>query len=291
MTFAVVLKTLVLLRIPFSVLLAPVFLLALSQAQVINQSSAWWSFLILHLLVYPASNGYNSYVDRDTGSVGGIQNPPQPTIHLYYTTLALDLCAVVLAFVTCGAPFALLIVPYILASRAYSSPTIRLKKYPVLSFLVVVFFQGAYTCYAAFTGISGHFPAPDVPLFLILAACSLQIGAAYPLTQVYQHEQDRQSGIRTMSMLLGVRGTFVFSAILFGACAAAYGSYFMITGRFMHFLLLSAFFFPVLLYFLQWYRRVSANPAAASYRSTMNMSAVSAAAMITCFLLLFFLGH
>jgi hypothetical protein len=30
-------------------------------------------FVILHLLLYPASNGFNSYHDRDTGPVGGQQ--------------------------------------------------------------------------------------------------------------------------------------------------------------------------------------------------------------------------
>ena len=32
-------------------------------------------FVILHILVYPASNGYNSYMDRDEGSIGGLKNP------------------------------------------------------------------------------------------------------------------------------------------------------------------------------------------------------------------------
>jgi hypothetical protein len=32
-------------------------------------------FIILHLLVYPASNGYNSYMDRDETPIGGLKNP------------------------------------------------------------------------------------------------------------------------------------------------------------------------------------------------------------------------
>ena len=66
-------NTLKLLRIPFSILLMPIFLLAVSQAEVINIYKTILSFIIIHLLVYPASNGYNSYIDRDEGSIGGIE--------------------------------------------------------------------------------------------------------------------------------------------------------------------------------------------------------------------------
>ena len=55
-------------------------------------------FIILHLLVYPASNGYNSYMDRDTGSIGGFKNPFQPTRQLFYVTIAMDIVAIVLSF-------------------------------------------------------------------------------------------------------------------------------------------------------------------------------------------------
>src|SRR5688572_20998916 len=51
-----------LLRIPFSLFLAPVYLLALSQAAHPTPEKALYTFLIIHLLVYPASNGYNSYI-------------------------------------------------------------------------------------------------------------------------------------------------------------------------------------------------------------------------------------
>ena len=45
--------------------------------------------------------------------------------------------------------------------------------------------------------------------------CSCLIGASYPLTQVYQHKEDQERGDKTLSILLGVNGTFVFAALLF----------------------------------------------------------------------------
>ena len=76
-------STIQLLRLPFSFFLMPVFWFALGQ--VVDKD--WWRalliFVILHLLVYPASNGYNSYMDRDTTSIGGLQHPMQPTQQLF----------------------------------------------------------------------------------------------------------------------------------------------------------------------------------------------------------------
>ena len=79
-------NTVKLLRFPFSLLLMPVFILALSQAENSILANAVISFLIIHVLVYPASNGYNSYVDKDESPVGGLEKPPQPTKQLFWIT-------------------------------------------------------------------------------------------------------------------------------------------------------------------------------------------------------------
>jgi 1,4-dihydroxy-2-naphthoate octaprenyltransferase len=81
-------------------------------------------------------------MDRDSSPIGGLANPLQPTKQLFHLTILMDLLAVLLGFFisiffVCG------ILLYILASRAYSYRGIRLKKYPVLGYLVVLIFQGA----------------------------------------------------------------------------------------------------------------------------------------------------
>ena len=81
--------TLILLRFPFSIYLLPVFLFAVSQSQQINGVKALFVFFILHLLIYPSSNGYNSYMDQDTDSIGGLENPPPSTRMLLYASLLL----------------------------------------------------------------------------------------------------------------------------------------------------------------------------------------------------------
>ncbi len=282
-------NTVKLLRIPFSFYLAPVYLLALSQAPSIEPQGALYSFLILHLLVYPASNGYNSYVDRDTGSIGGLESPPLPTSELFRITLLFDLAAVLLAFLFVHPFFASCVLLYILASRAYSAPGVRLKKYPLGGFFVVVFFQGAFTCYMALAGISGHAPRPNLSLLWLLLACSLQLAAAYPLTQVYQHHADKTAGVQTISMLLGVKGTFIFSLLMFVLCNVSFYFYFNEIDDLKGFFLLQLFLLPLLYFFADWCRKVWRDPRAASFRNTMQMNLVSAMCCGTCFSLLFFL--
>ena len=81
------LNTITLLRFPFSILLLPVFLLASSQSEQIIWQKWVWCFILIHLFLYPASNGYNSFVDKDTSSIGGIENPPLPSKQLFYVSI------------------------------------------------------------------------------------------------------------------------------------------------------------------------------------------------------------
>src|SRR5436190_13250925 len=130
-------STIQLMRFHFSFFLMPVFWFALSQTVKIDAAQALLVFIILHLLVYPASNGYNSYMDRDTDSIGGIKNPMQPTRQLFYTSILLDTLGIACSLLI-SKWFVLGIILYILASRAYSYRGIRLKKYPIAGYLTVI---------------------------------------------------------------------------------------------------------------------------------------------------------
>src|SRR6478609_11071026 len=132
------------LRIPFSYFLLPVFLFSLSVSPNITEKSLLWTFLIVHFFLYPASNGYNSYFDKDEKSIGGLKNPPPVNKGLYQLSLLLDLLAVVLAFIKVNALFAAMIFIYGFISKAYSHPSIRLKKYPFGSWLLIFVFQGFF---------------------------------------------------------------------------------------------------------------------------------------------------
>ena len=208
-------STLQLLRFHFSFFLLPVYLFALSVLETWDTENAVFVFFILHLLVYPASNGYNSYMDRDESAIGGLARPMQPTRQLYVVTIIMDLVALLLSFLI--SPYlAVGILLYIIASRAYSYRKIRIKRYPIAGFLTVFIFQGALIFFVTY-----HAVHPQKTLAVPWLPClisSLLIGALYPLTQIYQHEADKKDGVITISYLLGKRGSFIFSMMLFSYC-------------------------------------------------------------------------
>ena len=284
-------NTVKLLRIPFSVFLMPVFLLAVSQSGFVNIYSTLWSFFIIHLLVYPSSNGYNSYIDRDETSIGGLEKPPMPTIQLFYITLALDALAIILALFMVHVLFAVCLLLYILASRAYSSRQVRLKKYPLAGFLVVIIFQGGFTYYMSSLGISGRPLLRSNPDLYIMMACTLQIAGAYPLTQIYQHKEDTANGDYTISYRLGYRGTFAFTALMFALCTLFYYLYFSSIHRVDLFLYLQLFFAPVVIYFLFWFIKVIKDTRAADFKNTMRMNLIASACTSACFIFFILLKY
>ena len=282
-------STLTLLRIPFSFFLMPVFFFALSQVPLIDYTKALLIFFILHFIMYPASNGYNSYMDKDEESIGLLEKPPLPTMQLFYLTAVLDIMAVVLSFFV-NPIFASCIIANILASRAYSYRGIRLKKYPVTGFLTVIIFQGAITYFMVYNGASVEMDDNIVPWQGMLIS-SLLFGGFYPLTQIYQHKQDYKDGVQTISYKLGINGTFIFSGIMYAWAEVALLLYFNNRQQLEHFAILQIFFIPVLVYFIYWWKKVSINHSHASFHYSFRMNLVAAFSTNAAFILLYFLNH
>ena len=279
-------STIQLLRFHFSFFLLPVYLFALSQLPVIAVEQAILVFFILHLLVYPASNGYNSYMDRDETPIGGLKHPMQPTRQLFVTTVVLDILALLLGLLVSGW-FCLCILFYILASRAYSYRGIRLKRFPITGFLTVFIFQGGLIFFATWHGAHpGNFlSAPLLPCFI----SSLLIGASYPLTQVYQHREDAADGVTTLSQRLGKRGTFLFTALLFAlATAVLYVHFRSATWKWLLFLLCML---PVVLFFSYWWYQVWHNEDLADFRHSLRMNLLATFCMTVYFASLILIRH
>lgn len=276
------------LRFPFSFFLMPVYFFALAHSPNFTESRIIWSFLIIHLLLYPASNGYNSYFDKDEKSIGGLKNPPPVKQGLYFVSLLLDALAILLAL-KISALFASMLFIYGLASKAYSHPAIRLKKMPIVGWLVTGFFQGFFTflmCYEAINafGMSGLLN-PDI--LIPAALTSLMLLGNYPMTQIYQHEEDSKRGDTTLSILLGIKGTFVFTAIVFGIATVGFVFYFIFYFKIKYAILFVASLFPVLLYFFTWFIQSRKKPDVVNYSRTMWLNLISAVCLNGFFIYFF----
>lgn len=262
-------STIKLLRIPFSFFLSPIYFFALAQVTKINWVNAVLIFIILHFIIYPASNGYNSYMDRDTESIGGLEKPPPPSRQLFWVTVVLDSIGILLSLII-GPIFTLVMLFYIGASKAYSYRGIRLKKFPYLGYLVVIAFQGAVTFWLVYYG-SSYDHEPAVP-WQGMVICSLLVGGFYPLTQIYQHKQDLEDGVSTISYKLGYKGTFIFCSLVYLLAWVFMAQFFIGKKQGDQLLMIGIFFIPVVVYFTRWFVLVLKNSKEASFKNTMKMN-------------------
>lgn len=257
-----------LLRFPFSVFLLPVTLFSFYYIRPDPDFSTFLVIFVWHFLVYPSSNGYNSYHDRDTGPIGALANPPLPPKLLLHTCNVFDLLAVLISFCV-NIYFPLFVGVYIIASRLYSYRPLRLKKFPITGFLIVFIFQGAWIFVGNILALGHPVLLFNDSVLISALACSFFVGTIYPITQVYQHKQDKEDGVMTLSMKLGIRGTFIFSGVMFlFATVLMYFSFRNQPGVFFLFnmiMLLSA------VYFIGWAVFSFINPARVNFRNAMGM--------------------
>jgi len=262
----------------------PVFWFALSVLEHVDVSRAIVVFLILHLLVYPASNGYNSYYDRDEGSIGGLKNPPKANRQLMHLVMLFDVLAVLLAIVL-NPLFGGLVALYLLISKAYSYEGIRLKKYPIISTIVVTFFQGAFTFAMVQVGVGLNIKQvlqfPNIGFAIV---STLFLCGSYPLTQIYQHDEDNRRGDKTLSLILGITGTYIFAGISLLLGTAFLLWLYFTAHQFQNIIIFLIATAPVLYFFTNWTISAIHNKTAANYENTMRMNKISSVCISLAFI-------
>lgn len=272
------------MRFVFSVFLLPVYLFAFSQATFVQPGQAVLIFFIWHFLAFPASNGYNSYFDKDEDSIGLLEKPPEVDISLYYFSILLEALAFGLGFLISW-EFAVAVLIYGIMSKLYSHSATRLKKYAIISFLTVFIFQGCFIYYVTYSALSGLslFRHWDTGFIIAGAICSCLIGASYPLTQVYQHEEDSRRGDKTISLLLGYKGSFIFSGAMFSLGIACSFYYWHLEGKMANFYFFLVCALPIFLFFNYWFYKVGKSTANADFKNAMRMNFLSSGCMLVYF--------
>lgn len=158
----------------------------------------------------------NSAFDQDEGDVAYLRNPPPPPAHLFAFGLVLMLAgfAVALALPT---SFTVAYGICFVLSILYSVPPFRLKAVAGADWLINMWGFGTLTPFAgwAATGL----PVDPARRLVLLAFCPL-FAALYPLTQLYQTEEDSRRGDRTLALRLGL-GRSLVAATLCAAVALA----------------------------------------------------------------------
>jgi 4-hydroxybenzoate polyprenyltransferase len=143
----------------------------------------------------------NSAFDRDEGDIAYLRAPPPPPKHLFGFGLGLMLAGLVVA---CALPRSYLAAYLIclVMSLLYSVPPIRLKAVAGADWLINMWGFGTLTPFAGWA--AAGVPVSQAGWLVLLAFCPL-FAALYPLTQLYQMEEDRRRGDRTLAIRLGPR--------------------------------------------------------------------------------------
>jgi len=185
---------------------------------------AVWGLVIWVVLLNGGTLAINSVFDKDEGDIGYLIAPPRLPRHLLAFSVAL-LAGGQLAALTLPPAFQVDYAICFALSILYSVPPFRFKAVAGVDWLINMWGFGTLTPFAAWA-------ATGRPLDLghglvLLGFCPLFAGL-YPLTQLYQFDEDRRRGDRTLALIVGMRrgldialGCILLAFALFGWAAVA----------------------------------------------------------------------
>jgi len=185
---------------------------------------AAWGLVIWVVLLNGGTLAINSVFDKDEGDIGYLIAPPRLPRHLLAFSVAL-LAGGQLAALTLPPAFQVDYAICFALSILYSVPPFRFKAVAGVDWLINMWGFGTLTPFAAWA-------ATGRPLDLghglvLLGFCPLFAGL-YPLTQLYQFDEDRRRGDRTLALIVGMRrgldialGCILLAFALFGWAAVA----------------------------------------------------------------------
>jgi lycopene elongase/hydratase (dihydrobisanhydrobacterioruberin-forming) len=173
--------------------------------------------LIWVVLLNGGTLALNSAFDRDDGDIGYLDAPPPPPRHLARWALALMAAGQGAALLLPRA-FAVAYAICFALSLLYSVPPIRLKAVAGADWVINMVGFGTLTPYAGWA--LTRLPLTSAAAWALGAFAPL-FAALYPLTQLYQLDEDRARGDRTLALLLGTRASLALA--LFAAALAFAG--------------------------------------------------------------------
>ncbi|MBI1800523.1 MAG: UbiA prenyltransferase family protein, partial [Chloroflexi bacterium] len=207
------------LRLPFQVLLSPIFLWAYLMADGKPSWTLAIAYVAFHLFGYAGGTAFNSFYDRDEGPVGGLAVPPPVPAGLLVFSLAWQAAGFALALMV-GVPLAAIYAIMFSLSVAYSHPAIRWKGKPLLALLTVPLGQGVLACLGGWAAARNEVAsAGSLTGLLSVSAATLITTGFYPLTEIYQMDEDARRGDRTAAIWLGPRNAFRWALALL-SCGA-----------------------------------------------------------------------
>ena len=195
--------------------------LAVGLAGILEGEAGWTLWAGAAAFVVGINGGtlaLNSAFDRDEGDVAYLRRPPTPPRGLALFGILLMAGALLLAL-RLPANFLLASAICALLSVAYSVPPLRLKAAAGFDWVINMAGFGFLTPYAGWALTGREVAGPGL---VVLIAFAFLFGALYPLTQLYQVEEDSRRGDRTLAVRLGIGRSLV---VALAAAALAFGGF------------------------------------------------------------------
>lgn len=182
-------------------------------------------FLNVHLLLFGGATAYNSYWDKDEGPIGGLANPPEMERWMWGASLLVQLLGLMLATVA-GWIYTMVYLCSIIFFWLYSTPLARWKSRPIKSLIAIGISTGFNSVLLGYLAAGNR--VLSISIVLAAIGVSLMLLSLYPISQIYQQEEDQRRGDQTFAIQYGKSGVlhffegaffsglFLITAVLYG---------------------------------------------------------------------------
>lgn len=169
----------------------------------------WVQFLSVHILLFGGATAYNSWWDKDEGPIGGLKHPPKMAKWMHPVSLLLMFAGWIYS-ASIGLNYATVYGISFLFFWLYSTPHARWKGKPLLSLVAIAASTGFNSVLLGFWAAGGVF---SIVVLLCGAGASIILLSLYPVSQIFQVNEDRLRGDETFTARYGLRQTKRFFAI------------------------------------------------------------------------------
>lgn len=184
------------------------FLLGGFLSSDLDVQSFFVQFGNVHLLLFGGATAYNSFWDKDEGPIGGLQNPPKMQPWMWSASIILQMVGLVIAF-SQGLLFSAIYLVSMLFFWLYSTPLARWKSHPYKSLLAIGVSTGFNSVLLGYLA-AGNGGVDILPVLVGSMGVTLMLLSLYPISQIYQIEEDRKRGDQTFAVRFGKRGVTYF---------------------------------------------------------------------------------
>ncbi len=263
------------LRLPFQILLSPIFLWGYLLASGKPSWSLFVAYLAFHIFGYAGGTALNSYYDRDEGPIGGLSSPPPVPRYLLPFSVLWQFAGFLLAL-TVNLKFAAIYFVMFWMSFAYSHPRTRWKGKPLAALATVALGQGVLAFLGGWAAARGDVDsAVSWQGVLGMLTATLLVAGLYPLTGSYQIQADALRGDMTLARFLGIPRSFRFAVACLaigGACGVIIAAQFFSS---LEAALLLLFIAGLVIWITIWRARFDRQSVMENYRTTMRLYAAT----------------